>query len=62
MVGVIQCPWHGSQFSMADGQIIHGPSVHPQVCFDARIRNGQIEVRRHIEAPQKGHEREKEAA
>jgi nitrite reductase/ring-hydroxylating ferredoxin subunit/uncharacterized membrane protein len=60
--GVIQCPWHGSQFSMDDGQVVHGPSVHPQVCFDARIHNGQVEVRRHVDSSKKGHEREKEAA
>jgi nitrite reductase/ring-hydroxylating ferredoxin subunit/uncharacterized membrane protein len=60
--GVIQCPWHGSQFSIADGQVIHGPSVHPQVCFDTRIRDGQVEVRRHVESPHKGHERSQEAA
>jgi nitrite reductase/ring-hydroxylating ferredoxin subunit/uncharacterized membrane protein len=60
--GVIQCPWHGSQFSLADGQVVHGPSVHPQVCFDARIRQGQVEVRRHVGSPRKGHERRKEVA
>ena len=42
----ISCPWHGSRFSLKDGHVIDGPSVHPQPCLEARVRNGQIEVRR----------------
>jgi nitrite reductase/ring-hydroxylating ferredoxin subunit/uncharacterized membrane protein len=43
----IQCPWHGSTFSIVDGSVVRGPAVHPQSCLDVRVRNGQIEVRRH---------------
>ncbi len=43
---VIQCPWHGSRFSLRDGHVVDGPAVHPQPCLEARVRNGQIEVRR----------------
>lgn len=43
---VIQCPWHGSRFSIRDGHVIDGPAVHPQPCLEARIRNGQVEVRK----------------
>jgi len=60
--GVIQCPWHGSQYSVENGEVIHGPSVHSQVTFDTRVRAGQVEIRRHIEEPRKGHERQREAA
>ena len=42
----LQCPWHGSRFSIRDGRVIDGPSVHPQPCLETRVRNGQIEVRR----------------
>ena len=42
----IQCPWHGSQFSIFDGHVVNGPSVHPQPCLEVRIQNGQVEVRR----------------
>ena len=42
----ITCPWHGSRFSLRDGHVIDGPAVHPQPCLEARIRNGQIEVRK----------------
>ncbi len=43
---IIQCPWHGSRFSIRDGHVIDGPAVHPQPCLEARIQNGQVEVRK----------------
>lgn len=43
---VIQCPWHGSRFSIRDGRVIDGPAVHPQPCLTTRVRNGKIEVRK----------------
>jgi nitrite reductase/ring-hydroxylating ferredoxin subunit/uncharacterized membrane protein len=43
---IIQCPWHGSRFSLRDGHVVDGPAVHPQPCLEARIRNGQVEVRK----------------
>jgi len=42
----ISCPWHGSRYSIRDGHVIDGPAVHPQPCLEARVVNGQIEVRR----------------
>jgi nitrite reductase/ring-hydroxylating ferredoxin subunit/uncharacterized membrane protein len=41
----IQCPWHGSVFSLKDGSVINGPATESQPVFDVRIRNGQIEVK-----------------
>jgi len=43
---VIQCPWHGSRFSIRDGHVIDGPAVHPQPCLETRLRKGQVEVRK----------------
>jgi nitrite reductase/ring-hydroxylating ferredoxin subunit/uncharacterized membrane protein len=43
---VIQCPWHGSRFSIRDGHVVDGPAVHPQPCMETRVQNGQIEVRK----------------
>ena len=43
---VIQCPWHGSRFSLRDGSVVDGPAVHPLPCLEARIRDGHIEVRK----------------
>lgn len=42
----IVCPWHQSRFSLSNGQVINGPAVHPQPCLEARIRNGNVEVRK----------------
>jgi nitrite reductase/ring-hydroxylating ferredoxin subunit/uncharacterized membrane protein len=42
----IECPWHASQFSMTDGRVLQGPATAPQPVFEARVRNGNIEVRR----------------
>lgn len=44
----IQCPWHASQFSIFDGHVVNGPSVHPQPCLEVRIQNGQVEIRRKV--------------
>lgn len=41
----VQCPWHDSVFDMKDGSIVHGPATQPQPHFEARIRNGQVEIR-----------------
>ena len=42
----VTCPWHGSRFSLEDGRVLEGPSVHAQPVLDVRVRDGQIEVRR----------------
>jgi nitrite reductase/ring-hydroxylating ferredoxin subunit/uncharacterized membrane protein len=41
----VVCPWHGSRFALTDGRVLNGPATHPQPCFVARVRNGQIEIR-----------------
>ncbi len=41
----ITCPWHGSRFALADGRVLRGPATFPQPVYEARVRNGQIEVR-----------------
>lgn len=41
----ITCPWHGSIFAMDSGRVVRGPSAYPQPCLEARIMNGQVEVR-----------------
>jgi nitrite reductase/ring-hydroxylating ferredoxin subunit/uncharacterized membrane protein len=44
--GGLACPWHGSRFALADGRVLDGPATMPQPCFDVRVRDGHIEVRR----------------
>lgn len=45
--GSVQCPWHGSVFSLKDGSVQSGPATEPQPSFDVRVSAGQIEVRLH---------------
>jgi nitrite reductase/ring-hydroxylating ferredoxin subunit/uncharacterized membrane protein len=42
----VQCPWHGSRFSLVDGTVVGGPAVHALPCLEARVRDGQVEVRK----------------
>jgi len=41
----IVCHCHGSTFDLPTGQVINGPASAPEISFDVRERNGQIEVR-----------------
>lgn len=41
----VECPWHGSRFSLEDGSVVDGPAVHPQPRLEVRVRDGQIEVK-----------------
>ena len=41
----ITCPWHGSTFSLEDGQVMCGPSPYNQPCYTARVQNGIVEVK-----------------
>jgi len=43
---IIQCPCHGSRFSLRDGHVERGPATAPQPAFEVRERLGRIEVRR----------------
>lgn len=42
----VVCPWHQSQFSIEDGSVITGPATYAQPCFQVRVRDGQIEVKK----------------
>lgn len=43
---VVQCPWHGSRFSMRDGKALTGPATFAQPRYDVRVRDGMIELKR----------------
>jgi nitrite reductase/ring-hydroxylating ferredoxin subunit/uncharacterized membrane protein len=45
----VTCPWHASRFSLEDGAVIDGPARSPQPPYDARVRDGSIEIRRRPE-------------
>ncbi len=44
--GCVTCPWHGSVFRLEDGEVERGPAALPQPKYEARERDGRIEVRR----------------
>ena len=44
--GCVTCPWHGSTFRLGDGHRVRGPATTPQPRYEARVNDGQIEVRR----------------
>jgi nitrite reductase/ring-hydroxylating ferredoxin subunit len=41
----VVCPWHNSRFDLCSGEAIDGPAVFPQPRYEARVRDGRIEVR-----------------
>jgi nitrite reductase/ring-hydroxylating ferredoxin subunit/uncharacterized membrane protein len=41
----VTCPCHGSRFRLEDGALMKGPATAPQVSFEARTREGKVEVR-----------------
>jgi len=45
------CPWHGSRFDLASGRNVSGPATIAVPCFQTRVRDGYIEVRRRPPVP-----------
>lgn len=41
----VTCACHGSRFRLVDGEVLRGPATAPQPVFEARERDGRIEVR-----------------
>jgi nitrite reductase/ring-hydroxylating ferredoxin subunit/uncharacterized membrane protein len=43
----IECPWHGSRYRLADGQVVRGPTMYDQPAYEVRrAEAGGWEVRR----------------
>lgn len=43
----IECPWHGSRFTLANGHVVRGPSMYDLPAYDVRLaEHGGWEVRR----------------
>jgi nitrite reductase/ring-hydroxylating ferredoxin subunit/uncharacterized membrane protein len=38
--GCVECPWHGSRFSLEDGHVRRGPAVYDQPRFEIREAEG----------------------
>jgi nitrite reductase/ring-hydroxylating ferredoxin subunit/uncharacterized membrane protein len=42
----VTCPWHGSVFRVADGQVRRGPSTYPQPVMEVQVRaDGSVHAR-----------------
>jgi nitrite reductase/ring-hydroxylating ferredoxin subunit/uncharacterized membrane protein len=44
--GCVTCPWHGSRFALATGDVVQGPATQPQQAYEVRVVDGRVEVRR----------------
>lgn len=43
--GCVKCPWHGSEFRLADGTVVRGPAAIPQPTWDVKVDDGRVSVR-----------------
>ena len=41
----VVCPWHGSEFRIDDGCVVHGPAIADVPRFETRVVNGTVEAR-----------------
>ncbi len=44
--GDLVCPWHGSHFDLETGAPVNGPATAPLACYETRIQDGVVEIRR----------------
>ena len=42
--GVVQCPWHGSQFDTTSGEVKAGPAERPIAAYRVLEVNGELEI------------------
>jgi nitrite reductase/ring-hydroxylating ferredoxin subunit len=40
----VVCPWHGSEFRLADGSVRHGPATAPVAAFEVEVADGRVRV------------------
>lgn len=38
----VTCPWHGSQFNVADGAVVRGPATSPQHTYPVEMKSGRV--------------------
>jgi nitrite reductase/ring-hydroxylating ferredoxin subunit/uncharacterized membrane protein len=42
--GVVQCPWHGSQFNVRTGAVRHGPADEGIATYPVSVRDGRVRI------------------
>ena len=40
--GTVQCPWHGLQFDVQNGQVQRGPATQPATTYEVSERDGRV--------------------
>ncbi|WP_285733196.1 Rieske 2Fe-2S domain-containing protein [Nocardiopsis sp. ATB16-24] len=43
--GCVRCPWHGSEFRLEDGTVVHGPATAALEPLESSVVNGRVMVR-----------------
>lgn len=38
----VTCPWHGSQFDITTGHVLHGPAASPVRAYKARLEGAEL--------------------
>lgn len=46
--GVVQCPWHGSQFDVRSGEVRAGPATAGIETYDVEVHDDLLHLRRHL--------------
>lgn len=41
----VTCPWHGSQFDLRDGSVLHGPATSHLTTYETRVSDGNVQIR-----------------
>ncbi len=41
---VVECPWHGSQFSVKTGELVRGPAIDPVNKYEVIVRGEDVLV------------------
>jgi nitrite reductase/ring-hydroxylating ferredoxin subunit len=42
IAGMVQCPWHGSQFDCRSGRVIAGPATEPILTYQVAEQGGRV--------------------
>src|SRR5258708_8354336 len=43
--GVVECPWHGSRFDLATGEVKRGPAKTPETVYEVKLEGTTLLVR-----------------
>jgi nitrite reductase/ring-hydroxylating ferredoxin subunit/uncharacterized membrane protein len=46
----VTCPWHGSEFDLRDGSVVHGPATSHLTTYETRVSDGNVQIRLRQEA------------